>query len=63
MPRFMWRSAAEALGGWASAALRFDEEAQFRYETMLCYFAGYFSARREEASSGLLPSQPDSSVR
>jgi glycosyltransferase involved in cell wall biosynthesis len=50
-PRFMWRSAAEAVGGWASAAVRFDEEAQFRYETMLCYFAGYLSARRDELSS------------
>jgi glycosyltransferase involved in cell wall biosynthesis len=62
-PRFMWRSAAEALCGWGVAALRFDEEAQFRHETMLCYFAGYVSARREERSAGFPPSQHDSSVR
>jgi glycosyltransferase involved in cell wall biosynthesis len=62
-PRFMWRSAAESVGGWMAAALRFDEEAQFRHEAMLCYFAGYLSARREEVSPRFLPSQRDSSVR
>ena len=62
-PRFMWRGAAQALLGWAGAALRFDAEEQFRHETMLCYFAGYVAARREKRSAAYLPSQPDSSVR
>jgi GT2 family glycosyltransferase len=62
-PRFMWRSAAESLFSWTAAALRFDEEVQFRHETMLCYFAGYLSARRDEMSPRFLPSQRDSSVR
>jgi glycosyltransferase involved in cell wall biosynthesis len=62
-PRFMWRTAAEALYRWAGAALRFDEEEQFRHETMLCYFAGYFTARRQEMSARFLPSHSDSSVR
>ena len=62
-PRFMWRSAAEAVCGWAGAALRFDCEAQFRHEAMLCYFAGYVAARREEESSGFAASHRRSSVR
>jgi glycosyltransferase involved in cell wall biosynthesis len=62
-PRFMWRTAAESVRGWAGAALRFDEQEQFRHEAMLCYFAGYVLARREEGSLRLLPTQGDSSVR
>jgi glucosyl-dolichyl phosphate glucuronosyltransferase len=46
LPLFMWRSAAEDVLGWIVAL--FDEEKRFRHETMLCYFAGYFSARRRE---------------
>jgi glycosyltransferase involved in cell wall biosynthesis len=62
-PRFMWRGAAESLCSWMTAALRFDEEARFRHETMLCYFAGYLAARREERSAGFPPSRHDSPVR
>jgi glucosyl-dolichyl phosphate glucuronosyltransferase len=62
-PRFMWRSAAEAACGWVSAAIRFDHEDQFKYEAMLCYFAGYVAARHEEGSSGFVASHGRSSVR
>jgi len=62
-PRFMWRSAAEALGGWAVAALRFDHEEQFKHEAMLCYFAGYVAARRQEESERFVASPGGSSVR
>ena len=62
-PRFMWRSAAEAVCGWAAAAIRFDYEEQFKHEAMLCYFAGYVAARREEGPSGFVASQRRSSVR
>ena len=50
-PRFMWRSAGEALYGWAGAALRFDAEEQFRHEAMLWYFAGYLAGRYETTST------------
>jgi glucosyl-dolichyl phosphate glucuronosyltransferase len=60
-PRFMWRTAAEALVGWAVAALRLDREDQFKHEAMLCYFAGYALARREEGSAGFVASHGSSS--
>jgi glucosyl-dolichyl phosphate glucuronosyltransferase len=62
-PRFMWRSAAEAICGWAGASFRFDREEQFKHEAMLCYFAGYVAARREEGSAGFVASHDSSSVR
>ena len=63
MPRFMWRDAAESVWGWAAAALRFDQEEQFRHETMLWYFAGYFSARLGEMPTAFLPGESNSSAR
>ena len=62
-PRFMWRSAADALRGCAAAALRFDHKEQFKHEAMLCYFAGYVAARLQEESAGFVPSPRDSAVR
>ena len=62
-PRFMWRTAAEAVCGWAGAAIRLDRQAQFKHEAMLCYFAGYVAARHEEGSSGFVTSHGRSSVR
>jgi glucosyl-dolichyl phosphate glucuronosyltransferase len=46
LPLFMWRSAADDVCGWLSTP--FDVEKRFRHETMLCYFAGYLSARRRD---------------
>ena len=49
---FRWAAALHvAVGcddvcGWLSTP--FNEEKRFRHETMLCYFAGYFSARRRD---------------
>jgi glycosyltransferase involved in cell wall biosynthesis len=62
-PRFMWRSAFDHLCGWLGSALRFDDEACVRHEMMLCYFAGYVAARRQQTSPPFLPSQPDSTLR
>ncbi len=49
LPLFMWRSAAEDVCGWVITP--FNEEKRFRHETMLCYFAGYFSARRRDVQA------------
>jgi glycosyltransferase involved in cell wall biosynthesis len=62
-PRFMWRTAVEAVCGWVTAALRLDHEERFKHEAMLCYFAGYLAARHEEGSSGFVGSHERSSVR
>jgi glycosyltransferase involved in cell wall biosynthesis len=61
-PRFMWRSAAAAAAGWLTSTVRFDAEAQFRNEAMLCYFAGYVSARQSTTQT-FIPSHRDSTVR
>jgi len=46
VPLFMLRTAAADVMGWIGAALRMDSEEQFRHEMMLCYFAGYVTARQ-----------------
>ncbi len=51
LPRFMWRSVAESVWRWVLATLRFDREAQFIHESMLCYFSGYLSARRRKSAA------------
>ena len=49
LPLFMWRAALADAIGWITAM--FDETEQFRHEAMLCYFAGYFGGRREQAAA------------
>jgi glycosyltransferase involved in cell wall biosynthesis len=48
VPAFMLRTAFDNAVQWLGATLRFDAEAQFRNEMMLCFFAGYVVARQRE---------------
>jgi hypothetical protein len=47
VPRFMLRHAAADVVGWIFCGLVFRRADQFRHEAMLCYFAGYMTARRQ----------------
>jgi glycosyltransferase involved in cell wall biosynthesis len=46
VPVFMLRTALGDVLGWIGSTLRIDPEERFRHEMMLCYFAGYFTARQ-----------------
>jgi glucosyl-dolichyl phosphate glucuronosyltransferase len=46
VPLFMLRTAMSDVLGWIGSAARIDPEERFRHEMMLCYFAGYVTARQ-----------------
>jgi glycosyltransferase involved in cell wall biosynthesis len=49
VPLFMFRTAIDDVLGWLGSAVRMDPEERFRHEAMLCYFAGYLTARQRAA--------------
>jgi glycosyltransferase involved in cell wall biosynthesis len=49
IPRFMFRTALSDALGWLVCAALFRSADRFRHEAMLCYFAGYATARRHNA--------------
>jgi glycosyltransferase involved in cell wall biosynthesis len=51
VPLFMFHDALATACGWIGSAIRVDRQEQFRHEMMLCYYAGYASARQREARS------------
>ena len=50
VPRYLYRRALEAAGGWVSASLRRDQAAAFDHETWLCFFAGILRQRVRDCS-------------
>jgi len=47
VPRFMLRLAMTDLAGWIVCGVAMRRPEQFKHEVMLCYFAGYATARRQ----------------
>ena len=47
VPRFMLRLALMDLLGWIVCGVAMNRPEQFKHEVMLCYFAGYTTARRQ----------------